>query len=38
MKDIKLNMMIYSSSDNSDYVASIPMSNLHAKKRRLRGD
>ena len=33
--NVKLNRMVYNSSDNSDYVARIIMSNLHAKKQRL---
>lgn len=36
-KNIKLNMIIYSENDNSDYVARLIMSNLHAQKRRLIG-
>lgn len=36
-KNIKLNMIIYNSNDNSDYVASIIMSNLYVKNRKLKG-
>ena len=33
--NVKLNRMIYNSNDNSDYVARIIMSNLHAKNKKL---